>query len=125
MDDLVRSRLREAIAEKGLLVKEVASMAGVNRRTLEGWVGSRGSRPNVVEFARVAKVLNKPVEWFTDENFEFRYAPQRLIDVLEVLNSLSDEDLAIVANLAISLAERDKHKSAASGRASGQGEAIA
>lgn len=114
MEDLFRARLRQAISESGLLMKELASEAGVSRRTLEGWVGKRGSLPSVLDFYKVAKVLDRSVEWFFSANPASVSVPERLKAVIPEIAMLSDDDLETVSVLVNSLLLKQQKKRSSS-----------
>ena len=58
-----RSRLREAIEFSGLLDKEVAERAGITKRAIDSYVGSRSCMPSADVAVRLANVLGVTVEF--------------------------------------------------------------
>lgn len=65
-----RDRLRERIEYLGLLDKEVAAKAGISKRAIDSYVGSRGCMPSADVAVRLAKVLGVSVEYLvTGENY--------------------------------------------------------
>ena len=58
-----RDRLREQIDFLGLLDKEVAARAGISKRAIVSYVGSRGCMPSADIAVRIAQVLGVSVEY--------------------------------------------------------------
>ncbi|MCR4954463.1 MAG: helix-turn-helix domain-containing protein [Treponema sp.] len=58
-----RERLREQIDYCGFLDKEVASMAGISKRTIDSYVGAESCMPSAEIAVRIAKVLGVTVEY--------------------------------------------------------------
>lgn len=58
-----RSRLRDQIEYCGLLDKEVAARAGITKRAVDSYVGSRGCMPSAEIAVRLARVLGVTVEY--------------------------------------------------------------
>ena len=58
-----RERLREQIDYCGFLDKEVASLAGISKRTIDSYVGSEACMPSAEVAVRIAKVLGVSVEY--------------------------------------------------------------
>ena len=72
---MLRSNLRTAIGNSGLVVKEIAAKSGVNKRTIDKWVGTDGTEPRVKDLYEVCKVLGVTVEWLFDGEQETGYNP--------------------------------------------------
>jgi transcriptional regulator with XRE-family HTH domain len=60
---MLRKNLKTAIAGSGLIVKEIAQKSGVNKRTIDKWVGISATEPRVNDLYRVCKVLSTTMEW--------------------------------------------------------------
>ena len=58
-----KDRLREEITYKGLLVKEVAELAGIPKRTIESYIGAEAKIPNAEIAVKIAKALDVTVEY--------------------------------------------------------------
>ena len=58
-----RDRLREEIEKAGLFDKEVAERAGITKRAIDSYVGSRGCMPSAEVAVRLARVLGCSVEY--------------------------------------------------------------
>ena len=63
-----RSRLREEIEYSGLLYKEVAAKAGITKRTMDSYVGTRGCMPSADIAVKLAQVLGVSVEYLVTGN---------------------------------------------------------
>ena len=60
---MLRENLRAAIADSGLIVKEISTKSGVNKRTIDKWVGASGNEPRVGDLHEVCRVLGVTIEW--------------------------------------------------------------
>jgi transcriptional regulator with XRE-family HTH domain len=114
MQELFKNRLRTAISESGLLIKEVASMSGVSSRTLEGWVGKRSSLPSVLDFVLVAHVLGRPVEWFTREANDESPVTPKVAEIIANSSKLSADDLDTLCLISTALVGRGVKNNSAS-----------
>ena len=63
-----RERLREEIEYSGLLDKEVADRAGITKRAIDSYVGSRACMPSADVAVRLARVLGCSVEYLVTGN---------------------------------------------------------
>ena len=95
-----RNRLREEIENSGLFDKEVAEKAGITKRAIDSYVGSRGCMPAADVAVRLARVLGCSVEYLVTG----RDARQRHLDVksrriMQLFQRLSDEDQDTVLHL--------------------------
>jgi transcriptional regulator with XRE-family HTH domain len=63
---MLRNNLKTAISNSGLIVKEIAEKSGVNKRTIDKWVGIRATEPRVNDLYKVCKVLSVTMEWLVD-----------------------------------------------------------
>ncbi len=87
-----KERLREEIEYKGLQIKEVSALAGVNNNTFLSYVDARGSLPNVEIGVKIARALGVSVEYLvTGENAEFPHDP-KYTDIRKIVNDLSSLD---------------------------------
>lgn len=97
---MFRERLREAIRTSGYVVKEVAHLAGVNKRTIDKWLGNESVEPRLFDAVKVAKVLGVSVEYLvdgTEQNMLILNSDE--IQLLETLKKLTDKDKIIVQEL--------------------------
>jgi len=63
---MLRDNLKSAISNSGMIVKEIAAKSGVNKRTIDKWVGISGTEPKVNDLYKVCKVLVTTMEWLVD-----------------------------------------------------------
>jgi len=59
---MFKDRLREAIKNSGLLIKEIAFKTNLSQRTIENWLSSRPTIPRADDAVKVAQVLGTTVE---------------------------------------------------------------
>ena len=84
-----KERLREEIEYKGLLIKEISALAGVNNNTFLSYIDARGSLPNVETAVKIAKVLGVSVEYLvTGENSESAN-DSKYTEIQEIINDLN------------------------------------
>jgi len=98
-----RDRLREQIDFLGLLDKEVAARAGISKRAIDSYVGSRGCMPSADIAVRIAQVLGVSVEYLiTGENNAQNENPTRKEEqkLLRTFTELSQKDKKTVIALA-------------------------
>jgi len=60
---MLRENLRTAIGNSRLIVKEISAKSGVNKRTIDKWVGASRTEPRVGDLHEVCKVLGVTIEW--------------------------------------------------------------
>jgi transcriptional regulator with XRE-family HTH domain len=58
-----RENLKSAIAYKGLMVKELADLSGVNKYSIDNYLGARGQLPTVDSAVKLARTLGVSVEY--------------------------------------------------------------
>lgn len=63
MDSIFRKTLRSELDFQDMKVKELAIRTGISQRTLEGYLGARGSIPPADVAVKIAQVLNVSVEY--------------------------------------------------------------
>lgn len=61
------TRLREAIADSGLSIGEIAERIGVTKEAVKAWLTPR-AKPTLARLHMLAKVTGKPVGWFFGED---------------------------------------------------------
>jgi len=104
-DKVFHERFRAAVKDSGKTVKELSEMAGVNKRTIEKWLGNNPPVPKVIEFAYVAKVLGFSVDYFifgiTGKNMK-----KEIAEICEDLAFLPDDCVHDVKGLIQTMKER-------------------
>ncbi len=103
-----RDRLREQIDYCGFLDKEVASMAGISKRTIDSYVGSESCMPSAEVAVRIARVLGVTVEYLvtgekdsrTLQNNEADIYNEKTRNLLKHFSKLSDHDKDLLVSFA-------------------------
>jgi transcriptional regulator with XRE-family HTH domain len=103
---MLRENLKAAIAKSGMIVKEIAVKSGVNKRTIDKWVGVSKTEPKVNDLYKVCKVLSVTMEWLVDGEAGAEYmrkivrndpkaiqVPDRISPIVEGLLFLDDKEL--------------------------------
>jgi transcriptional regulator with XRE-family HTH domain len=103
---MLRDNLKIAITKSGLIVKEIADKSGVNKRTIDKWVGISATEPKVQDLYRVCKVLSATMEWVVDGEAGTEFVktvvrndpfsvqvPDRIKDIVGNLLLLGDNEL--------------------------------
>ncbi len=96
-------RLRLAIGRTGFLVREIASRAGVEKRTLDKWLSkTKPTIPNVIDATSVATVLGVTVEYLvtgTDSTDPWIRENRDLIANLKELNAEDLEEISAIVKI--------------------------
>jgi len=104
-----KENLKAELAYKDILVKELAALSGVNRRTLDNYLREDGSMPSADAAVRIAEALGVTVEYLvTGRGWKKPNNPPLSPDprvILKNLESLGRRDRKIVLNLIKSLKE--------------------
>jgi transcriptional regulator with XRE-family HTH domain len=106
-----KENLKAELAYKDILVKELASISGINRRTIDNYLREDGSIPSADAAVRIAAALGVSVEYLITGNVQHeRVASQPVPDsrtILKNLEALNKRDRKIVLNLIKSLKEME------------------
>ena len=104
-----RERLREQIDYCGFLDKEVASMAGISKRTIDSYVGSESCMPSAEVAVRIARVLGVTVEYLVtgQSNLQSHSTDWKKQEINNIINKLTEKQLA--SFLEISRAYQNSH----------------
>jgi transcriptional regulator with XRE-family HTH domain len=94
-----RSRLRDQIDYLGLHDKEVAAKAGITKRAIDTYVGSRGCMPSADVAVRLAKVLGVTVEWLVTGENEIK-TDEDIQSLIHYFSHLTDRDKKLILDLA-------------------------
>jgi transcriptional regulator with XRE-family HTH domain len=117
---MLRDNLKAAVTNSGMIVKEIAAKSGVNKRTIDKWVGASATEPKVNDLYRVCKVLSVTMEWVVDGEAGTEYVgtvvrndptiiqvPDRIRDIVANLLLLNDNEMiGIMANAEALVANR-------------------
>jgi len=107
-----KENLKAELAYKDILVKELAALSGINRRTIDNYLREDSSQPSADAAVRIAKALGVTVEYLINgrESQEQNSSPllpdSRVI--LKSLESLNKRDRKIVFKLINSLKEMEE-----------------
>jgi transcriptional regulator with XRE-family HTH domain len=112
MDNQVRGNLREAIAQSGFVIKEIAAKSGIKKATIDNWVGISPTTPRAPDLVPVARILGVTVEWLVDGTGPQFWYPKKIEDIVEDLKIIDDENaLDSVRAVAHTFAERVRARS--------------
>ena len=104
-----KENLKAELAYKDILVKELAVLSGVNRRTIDNYLRVDGSMPSADAAVHIARALGVTVEYlFTGSELQEQNTSPLLPDprvILKSLESLNKRDRKIVQTIIKSLKE--------------------
>ena len=107
-----KENLKAELAYKDILVKELAELSGINRRTIDNYLRENGSVPSADAAVRIAGALGVTVEYLiTGEEQKERNNPPLGPDpkvILKNIESLNKRDRKIVLNLIKSLKDMEE-----------------
>ncbi|MDR1868565.1 MAG: helix-turn-helix domain-containing protein [Treponema sp.] len=102
-----KENLKSELAYSGMLVKELASLSGINKRTIDNYLNTHNCIPSADAAVRIAAALGVTVEYLITGNVQQeRGASQPVPDsrvILKNLEALNKRDRKIVVNLIKSL----------------------
>jgi transcriptional regulator with XRE-family HTH domain len=106
-----RENLKAELAYKDMLVKELAALSGVNKRTIDNYLREDGSLPSAEAAVSIAGVLGITVEKLVRGEAEFPekssvMAPD-IRSIVKFLEGLGERDRTIVFNLVKSLKQME------------------
>jgi len=106
-----KENLKAELAYKNILIKELASISGVNRRTIDNYLREDGSMPSADAAVRIAAALGVTVEYLITGNVQQeRNLSQPVPDsrvIVKNLEALNKRDRKIVLNLIKSLKDME------------------
>ena len=102
-----KERLREEIEYKGLQLKEVSALAGVNNNTFLSYVDARGSLPNVEIGVKIAKALGVSVEYLVTGEKDVARGPgsRDIQDIMQDLYQLDKQQISMLKKMVHSLTQ--------------------
>jgi transcriptional regulator with XRE-family HTH domain len=106
-----KENLKSELAYSGILVKELAALSGVNKRTIDNYLNTHNTMPSADAAVRIAGALGVTVEYLVtgrkrQEQNHPPLAPDPRV-VLKNLESLNKRDRDIVLNLIKSLKDME------------------
>ena len=105
-----KENLKSELAYSGMLVKELAALSGVNKRTIDNYLNAHNCMPSAEAAVRIAGALGVTVEYLITGSEKREKNPTPVPDsrvVLKNLESLNKRDRRIVLNLIKSLKEME------------------
>jgi transcriptional regulator with XRE-family HTH domain len=108
-----KENLKSELEYQGMLIKELAFKAGVNKRSIENYLGVRDSIPSAEVAVSIGRALGVSVEYLvTGQDAQFdglscSFSPKTRT-LLRISSQLKDKDLDIILNLAKVLIDREK-----------------
>jgi len=106
-----KENLKSELVYSGMLVKELAELSGVNKRTIDNYLNTHNCMPSADAAVRIAAVLGVTVEYLITGNARQERNPSQPIPdskvILKNLESLNKRDRKIVLNLIKSLKEME------------------
>jgi transcriptional regulator with XRE-family HTH domain len=108
-NNMFNDNLKEQIKNKNLLIKELSSMTGISKRTLDTYLDKREVIPNAVTAYQLAQALDTTVEFLvTGKKESSSLGEGRLRNITEDLLTLSDETQEFIRIIVHALAESAK-----------------
>jgi len=106
-----KENLKSELAYSGMLVKELASISGVNKRTIDNYLNTHNTMPSADAAVRIAGALGVTVEYLITGNEQKERTPSAPFPdsqvVLKNLETLNKRDRKIVINLIKSLKDME------------------
>ena len=106
-----RENLKSQLQYSNMLVKELAALSGVKKKTIDSYLGTRGYKPSVDSAVSIAKALGVSVEYLVkgevgEEDRSFTPLPSDIQEIIRTTKLLNKKDRQIVLTLARSLKNR-------------------
>jgi len=104
MDDKMgfRENLKSELTYQGMMVKELASLSGISKHTLDNYLNVRGYMPSADVAVKIARALGVTVEYLVTGNGNQSGAPSREPEMRSLLQSfkqLNVEDREMVIGI--------------------------
>lgn len=112
---MFRENLKFKIDCKGLMIKELAAVTGISKRTIDTYVDNRAVIPNAEIAVKLAKALDTSVEYLvtgSDSNVTSSFSNEAYEDyrrhkkTIDALNTLPDDLLPVVSDIIQEIAKR-------------------
>jgi len=100
-----RENLKAQLEYSGMLVKELAALSGVKKKTIDSYLGIRGYKPSVDAAVSIAKAMGVTVEYLVTGTDSVKDRPFSSLhsDIQEIVfasEQLNKKDRDIILNLA-------------------------
>lgn len=112
-NNMFNDNLKEQIKNKNLLIKELSSMTGISKRTLDTYLDRRAVIPNAVTAYQLAQALDTTVEFLVtgkDETTGSSANTAVISDIIKDLLNLNDETQEFIRIIVHALADSAKKK---------------
>jgi len=120
---MLRENLKAAINKSDMVVKEIADKSQVNKRTIDKWLGAEQTKPRVIDFYKVCKILSVTMEQMVDGEagavfvrkiMKFDplaiHVPDKIRSIVDDLMLLDEKELRGIRAIVEILAEDKKGK---------------
>jgi len=106
-----RENLRSQLDYSGMLIKELAAISGIKKKTLESYLGNSSHTPSAEAAVSIAKALNVSVEYLVTGSKTLKDIPLASlpVDIQEIvleIKQLNAKDRNVILNLARLLNKR-------------------
>ena len=100
-----RENLKSQLEYSGMLVKELAALSGVKKKTIDSYLGIRSYKPSVDAAVSIAKALGVSVEYLVTGTNSAKERPisslnSDLQEIVLACEQLSVKDRNVILNLA-------------------------
>jgi transcriptional regulator with XRE-family HTH domain len=108
-----KENLKTLLEYSGLMVKELSSQSGVNKRTIDNYLSTHNSKPSAEAAVAIAEVLGVSVEYLmrgenTDKEKMLTNLSLEIRQLLETVKTLDKDDRDIVLTVARRLKKREE-----------------
>jgi transcriptional regulator with XRE-family HTH domain len=106
-----KENLKSQLQYSGMLIKELAALSGVKKKTIESYLGARSYTPSVYSAVSIAKALGVSVEYLVtgkdaEKDRPLSSLPKDTQEIVLTSEQLKPKDRQIVLTLARSLRNR-------------------
>jgi len=106
-----KENLRSQLDYSGLLIKELAALSGIKKKTIESYLATNGHTPSVEAAVSIAKALDVSVEYLVSGTNSARDVPlsslpKDIQDIALESKKLNAKDRYVILNLAKLLAKK-------------------
>ena len=117
-----KENLKEELSYQGMLVKELASRAGLNPSSISNYLRENSSVPSADVAVKIARALGVSVEYLVTGDAEVsgvsRNYPPEIIHLADSLSHMAERDRNLVAAIINHIEENPIHSMAESERTS-------
>ena len=111
----LKENLKSELSYQGMLVKELANMTGISKKTIDNYLNVREYMPSADAAVKIAQALGVSVEYLVtgEESSPAKtsFGPE-IRDLVQNFKQLNDYDRKLVVTIVHLLRKRDKKSSA-------------